>query len=114
MNENKEFKLEALVEPLCLWYEKEKRSMPWRDDATPYHVWLSEIMLQQTRIEAAKAYYDRFTKCLPDIPSLAEVLPPKLLPEKEYPVYKVSAGYSFSGSSFGGRTSEIVGRTWVL
>lgn len=38
MNENKEFKLEALVEPLCLWYEKEKRSMPWRDDATPYHV----------------------------------------------------------------------------
>ena len=45
--------------------------MPWRDDATPYHVWLSEIMLQQTRIEAAKAYYDRFTKCLPDIPSLA-------------------------------------------
>ena len=67
MNENKEFKLKALVEPLCLWYEKEKRSMPWRDDATPYHVWLSEIMLQQTRIEAAKAYYDRFTKCLPDV-----------------------------------------------
>ena len=79
MNENKEFKLEALVEPLCLWYEKEKRSMPWRDDATPYHVWLSEIMLQQTRIEAAKAYYDRFTKCLPDIPSLAAVSEEELL-----------------------------------
>ena len=79
MNENKEFKLEALVEPLCLWYEKEKRSMPWRDDATPYHVWLSEIMLQQTRIEAAKAYYDRFTKRLPDIPSLAAVSEEELL-----------------------------------
>ena len=79
MNENKEFKLEALVEPLCLWYEKEKRSMPWRDDVTPYHVWLSEIMLQQTRIEAAKAYYDRFTKCLPDIPSLAAVSEEELL-----------------------------------
>ena len=79
MNENKEFKLEALVESLCLWYEKEKRSMPWRDDATPYHVWLSEIMLQQTRIEAAKAYYDRFTKCLPDIPSLAAVSEEELL-----------------------------------
>ena len=53
--------------------------MPWRDDATPYHVWLSEIMLQQTRIEAAKAYYDRFTKCLPDIPSLAAVSEEELL-----------------------------------
>ena len=84
MNENKEFKLEALVEPLCLWYEKEKRSMPWRDDATPYHVWLSEIMLQQTRIEAAKAYYDRFTKCLPDIPSLAAVSEEELLKLWDY------------------------------
>ena len=53
--------------------------MPWRDDATPYHVWLSEIMLQQTRIEAAKAYYDRFTRCLPDIPSLAAVSEEELL-----------------------------------
>ncbi len=53
--------------------------MPWRDDATPYHVWLSEIMLRQTRIEAAKAYYDRFTKCLPDIPSLATVSEEELL-----------------------------------
>lgn len=79
MKANNEYNLEALVEPLCLWYEKEKRSMPWRDDATPYHVWLSEIMLQQTRIEAAKAYYDRFTKRLPDIPSLAAVSEEELL-----------------------------------
>ena len=43
--------LGAVVEPLCLWYEKNKRSMPWRDDPTPYHVWISEIMLQQTRTE---------------------------------------------------------------
>ena len=47
--------------------------MPWRDDATPYHVWLSEIMLQQTRIEAVKEYYHRFTERLPDVASLAEV-----------------------------------------
>lgn len=63
----------ALVKPLCLWYEKNKRSMPWREDATPYHVWLSEIMLQQTRIEAAKAYYERFITELPDVEALARV-----------------------------------------
>ena len=68
-----EYSLGALVEPLCLWFEKNKRSMPWREDATPYHVWLSEIMLQQTRIEAAKAYYHRFTERLPDVQALAEV-----------------------------------------
>ncbi len=75
----KEYELGALVEPLCLWYEKNKRSMPWRDDATPYHVWLSEIMLQQTRIEAVKAYYDKFTKRLPDIEDLANVSEEELL-----------------------------------
>lgn len=75
----KEYELGALVEPLCLWYEKNKRSMPWRDDATPYHVWLSEIMLQQTRIEAVKAYYAKFTKRLPNIKDLADVSEEELL-----------------------------------
>lgn len=74
-----EYDLGALVKPLCLWYEKNKRSMPWRDDATPYHVWLSEIMLQQTRIEAAKAYYERFTSRLPDVEALAGVREEELL-----------------------------------
>lgn len=76
---NKEYQLGALAEPLCLWYEKNKRSMPWREDASPYHVWLSEIMLQQTRIEAAWAYYERFTERLPDVKSLAEVEEEELL-----------------------------------
>ncbi len=74
-----EYDLGALVKPLCLWYEKNKRSMPWRDDATPYHVWLSEIMLQQTRIEAAKAYYERFITRLPDVEALAGVPEEELL-----------------------------------
>lgn len=74
-----EYSLGALAEPLCLWYEKNKRSMPWRDDATPYHVWLSEIMLQQTRIEAVKEYYRRFTAQLPDVVSLAEVSEEELM-----------------------------------
>lgn len=77
--ENKEYELGALIEPLCTWYAKNKRSMPWREDASPYHVWLSEIMLQQTRIEAAWTYYERFTERLPDVKSLADVSEEELL-----------------------------------
>lgn len=56
---------------LLPWYEKNKRDLPWRIDKDPYHVWLSEIMLQQTRVEAVKGYYTRFLNTLPDISSLA-------------------------------------------
>lgn len=73
------YELGALVKPLCSWYEENKRSMPWREDATPYHVWISEIMLQQTRIEAVLGYYARFTAKLPDVKSLAEVPEDELL-----------------------------------
>lgn len=52
--------------------QKEKRSLPWREDATPYHIWVSEIMLQQTRVEAVKRYYARFLEKLPTIEALAE------------------------------------------
>lgn len=54
------------------WYRRDRRELPWREDPTPYHVWLSEIMLQQTRASAVKAYYDRFLKELPDVRALAE------------------------------------------
>lgn len=60
-----------IPEKLLSWYEKNKRSMPWRDDPTPYHVWLSEIMLQQTRVEAVRSYFLRFIEALPNIRSLA-------------------------------------------
>ena len=53
------------------WYQKNRRILPWREDPTPYHVWLSEIMLQQTRVEAVKGYYHRFLERFPDIASLA-------------------------------------------
>lgn len=56
---------------LLSWYAENRRILPWREDPTPYHVWLSEIMLQQTRVEAGKAYYLRFLENLPDIASLA-------------------------------------------
>lgn len=65
------YSLGALAEPLCSWYRENRRSMPWREDPSPYHVWISEIMLQQTRIEAVKEYYDRFIRRLPDVESLA-------------------------------------------
>lgn len=64
--------LDFIAEPLLSFYDKGRRILPWREEPTPYHVWVSEIMLQQTRVEAVKPYYDRFMKRLPDIKSLAE------------------------------------------
>lgn len=65
--------------PLLRWYDENKREMIWRDHAEPYYIWLSEIMLQQTRIEAAKDYFVRFTTELPDIRSLASVSEERLM-----------------------------------
>ena len=63
--------LESLPGLLLPWYEKNRRELPWRVDREPYHIWLSEIMLQQTRVEAVKGYYARFLEKLPDIERLA-------------------------------------------
>ena len=63
--------LSPIVSPLVSWYESGHRTLPWRDDPTPYHVWISEIMLQQTRIEAVIPYYLRFLSALPTIEALA-------------------------------------------
>ncbi len=70
---------DSIVEPLLAWYDRGRRILPWREDPAPYHVWLSEIMLQQTRVEAVKPYYDRFLQALPDIGSLAHVEEDRLL-----------------------------------
>lgn len=71
--------LDRIAEPLLAWYDAGRRILPWREEPTPYHVWLSEIMLQQTRVEAVKPYYDRFLQALPDIGSLAAVEEERLL-----------------------------------
>lgn len=71
--------LDRIAKPLLAWYDAGRRILPWREEPTPYHVWLSEIMLQQTRVEAVKPYYDRFLQELPDIGSLAAVEEEKLL-----------------------------------
>jgi len=65
--------LARLSEPLIAWYDGAKRDLPWRSRITPYRVWLSEIMLQQTRVEAGREYFLRFTKELPDVEALANV-----------------------------------------
>ncbi len=71
--------LDRIAEPLLAWYDAGRRILPWREEPTPYHVWLSEIMLQQTRVEAVKPYYDRFLQALPDVESLASVEEEQLL-----------------------------------
>lgn len=60
-----------LPDALLPWYEKNKRQLPWRSDRDPYHIWMSEIMLQQTRVEAVKGYYSRFLESVPNIEALA-------------------------------------------
>lgn len=70
---------EKLAEYLIKWYPDYARDLPWRRDTEPYHVWLSEIMLQQTRVEAVKAYYKRFLNELPTIEDLAEAEEERLL-----------------------------------
>ena len=71
--------LKKIVEPIVKWYQKQKKILPWKQDKEPYHIWVSEIMLQQTRIEAVKKYYTRFMKELPTIHDLADVPEEKLL-----------------------------------
>ena len=63
--------ISRLPDVLLPWFYENRRELPWRNDKEPYHIWLSEIMLQQTRVEAVKGYYRRFLDVLPDIDSLA-------------------------------------------
>lgn len=65
-------RLYEMRDSLISWYRENRRKLPWREDPTPYHVWISEIMLQQTRVEAVKPYYARFLKALPTVKDLAE------------------------------------------
>ena len=71
--------LRDIVKPLLVWYRENRREMPWRNSPTPYHVWVSEIMLQQTRIEAVKPYYERFLQTFPTVEDLADVPEDRLM-----------------------------------
>ena len=68
------------IPPLLLqWYDSGARVLPWREDPTPYRVWVSEIMLQQTRVEAVKPFYQRFLEAFPTVEALAAAPEEKLL-----------------------------------
>lgn len=64
-------KLKCIVEPLIGWYQDHKRVLPWREQKNPYYIWISEIMLQQTRVEAVKPYFQRFITALPTVEDVA-------------------------------------------
>ncbi len=72
-------KEEKIKQNLQTWYKKNKRDLPWRQNTNPYNVWISEIMLQQTRVEAVIPYFQRFLTELPNISSLATVKEDRLL-----------------------------------
>ncbi len=71
--------LKQIEQPLVQWYRSQKRDLPWRKTPTAYQVWVSEIMLQQTRVEAVKPFYKRFLEALPTIKDLAEAEEDRLL-----------------------------------
>ena len=74
-----EYGLELLAQPLLKWFADHARILPWREEVSPYRVWVSEIMLQQTRVEAVKPYFERFVKELPSVAALAECDEERLL-----------------------------------
>ena len=78
------FDLKQIVKPLQDWFDGHARVLPWRENPTAYYVWISEIMLQQTRVEAVKPYFLRFITELPDVKSLAECSEDRYLKMGDY------------------------------
>lgn len=70
---------DSLPKDMIRWYRRNKRNLPWRNTKDAYHIWVSEIMLQQTRVEAVKPYYERFLNELPTVEALAEAPEDRLL-----------------------------------
>lgn len=64
-------RLRAVEKPLLAWYASRARKLPWREDPKPYRVWISEIMLQQTRVEAVRPFFEQFIKALPKVEDVA-------------------------------------------
>ena len=77
--EQNETVMRAALPLLLDWYGKNARVLPWRQNTDPYRVWISEIMLQQTRVETVKPYFDRFIQRLPTVAALADISEDELL-----------------------------------
>ena len=63
---------QEFTQAVMSWFQENQRDLPWRKDKDPYHVWVSEIMLQQTRVEAVRDYYRRWMEALPNVQALAQ------------------------------------------
>ena len=72
-------KIVSFREKLLAWYDENKRDLPWRRSKNPYHIWVSEIMLQQTRVDTVIPYYERFLDWFPTVESLANAPEERLL-----------------------------------
>ena len=98
--------LKKIADPLVEWYRENKRELPWREQISAYRVWVSEIMLQQTRVEAVKPFYARFLNALPTVKDLAEAEEDQLLKLWEgLGYYNRSAEHAESGKADHGRFS---------
>ena len=74
-----EEKILSFRQKLLAWYDENKRDLPWRRSKNPYHIWVSEIMLQQTRVDTVIPYYERFLESFPTVESLAKATEERLL-----------------------------------
>ena len=74
-----EDKIISFRQKLLAWYDENKRDLPWRRSKNPYHIWVSEIMLQQTRVDTVIPYYERFLEWFPTVESLANAAEERLL-----------------------------------
>ncbi|MED0665335.1 A/G-specific adenine glycosylase [Bacillus badius] len=79
LNNIEKMNIEQFQHDLLHWYEAEKRELPWRTDKDPYKVWVSEIMLQQTRVDTVIPYFERFIAQFPTVEALAEAEEEKVL-----------------------------------
>ncbi len=93
-----------LTEQLLVWYDCNRRDLPWRLDRDPYRIWVSEIMLQQTRVEAVIPYYQKFLRRFPDIAALAAA------PEEEVLAYWQGLGYYSRARNLQQGVREVMAR----
>lgn len=93
-----------LAEVLIRWYEENKRELPWRETTDPYRIWISEIILQQTRVVQGLAYFHRFMERFPDVRTLAEA------PEDEVMKYWQGLGYYSRARNLHAAAKEIMAR----
>lgn len=89
---------------LLRWYEKERRDLPWRRTRDPYHIWVSEIMLQQTRVDTVIPYFNRFVDRFPSVRQLAEA------PEEEVLKHWEGLGYYSRARNLQSAVREVVDR----